>query len=359
MSLVGLGFTTSDASTGKRLQCDVTIYGGNDLNSRGATDSKEAFAFTNVGSGSGHIVISRKGYITRDIPCKFPIQANIDFPMIPDGSPIDNELHLEVKGNDFVDKNGNPTCYNGIDQFIAFRMWLDNRINELDTLIQESHEFRFNWWRVFFQGSKQQNTIFDLNPNESNYYNQVRLFADYLNKNGIGLLAEIYVDNQDVQSPLSHWTRMADLLRGSITILSGGNEWPKNGFDPQSLSHPNMICSRGSSTADDVTPQNGFTCASFHQRTDYSATIRDAVASSTFMNENGYTVLMMDEPTRFNLDGTNKSNYPDSKRLAFRLASCYRAMWSLVIFHNQSGQRGMLLTPELRIIAKEWMRGMI
>jgi hypothetical protein len=84
----------------------------------------------------------------------------------------------------------------------------------------------------------------------------------------------------------------------------------------------------------------------------------DAIASACYMDGQGYTVKMMDEPTRFNLDGSNKSNFPDSKRLAFQLARCYSAKWALAVFHNQSGQRGMLLTDPLREIASEWVRGL-
>lgn len=281
------------------------------------------------------------------------------FTPVPQPSPVPAGLHLEVRGNDFVDTAGQPTCYSGVDQFQAFRMWLDGRTAELEALVAESLEFNFQWWRVLFMGSKAQNTLFDLSPAEPNYYPQVRPFADWLNQHGIGLLATIGADNQDVQAPMpEHWVNMADLLRGSVTIYDGGNEAPKNGFDPQAIPNPNMIWSRGSGLADEVTSQNGATCASFHQRTDHPKTMDDAVASVSYMRQNGYTVLMMDEPTRFDQDGSNKSGVPDSPRFAFQLASIYRAMWSLAVFHNGAGQRGQLMSPELRAIASEWARGL-
>lgn len=267
-------------------------------------------------------------------------------------------VHLEVRGKDFVDKDGNPACYSGVDQFQAFRMFRDKRFAELEALVAESHEFGFVWWRVLMMGSKAQNTLFDLSPSEPGFYDDVRPFADWLNVRGIGLLAEVYADNQDVKADCpGHWQRMASLLRGSVTILSGGNEWQKNHFDPQALTDPGMVWSRGSGTADAITPQNGAPCASFHQRVDWPATMMDAVASEVFMEDHGYTICMMDEPTRFD-DGSNKSGVPDSVRFAFVLARIYGALWDLVVFHNYCGQRAMLLTPNLRVVAAAWQKGL-
>lgn len=286
------------------------------------------------------------------------VRASDEWKVVHAPPPVIAPVHLEARGSDFVDAAGRPTCLSGKDQFIAFRMWLDGRHDELEALVAESHEFNWTIWRIFFQGSKAQNTIFDLSPTEPGYYENVRPFADWLNARGIGLLAEIFVDNQDVRSPYSHFDHMADLLRGSATILSGGNEAPKNGFDPQALRDPGMLWTRGSGLADEVTPQNGATAASFHQRTDYPATIMDAAASAVFMRDHGYTLLMMDEPTRFDQDGSNKSHVPDSPRFAFRLASIYRAMWNLVVFHDGAGQRGQLMAPPLREIAAQWALGL-
>lgn len=283
-------------------------------------------------------------------------------PPLPTPHPGYAPLHLEVRGADFVDASGAPTCYSGVDMFPAFRMWLDGRIAELEALRAESLEFGFVWWRVFFQGSKAQNQIFDLSPNESDYDAEVPRFLDWAGSGGTGILGDVFVDNQDLKTPYSQFSRMADHFRNRRHILSGGNEAPKNGWDPAQLPNPGggVVWSRGSSLADEVTPPNGATCASFHQRTDFPKTLLDAVASAVEMSVvlPGYGVIMCDEPTRFNFDGTNKSGVPDSPRFALSLALCYRACWDLVIFHNQAGQRGQLMTPELRTIAAQWARGL-
>jgi len=76
------------------------------------------------------------------------------------------------------------------------------------------------------------------------------------------------------------------------------------------------------------------------------------------MEQHGYTVCLMDEPTRFDADGSNKSGVPDSARFAFSLARIYGALWDMAIFHNSCGQRGQLYTPDLRVVAASWQKGM-
>jgi hypothetical protein len=275
--------------------------------------------------------------------------------------PVPNPFtppHLEILNNDFVDADGNAICHRGKDQIIAFRMWLDGRTADLEALVAESQKFNFKWWKVQFAGSKAQNTIYDLNPNESNYYDQVRPFATWLNSKGIGLLAIIYVDNQDVLAPLEHWLKMCERFRGTVTIPVGFNEVSKNKstFGADALQDPGgMIWSRGSDLADVLVPQAGAPVADFHQRTDWPATIMDAVASEVFMESHGYTVCVMSEPTRFD-DNSNKSGVPDSVHFARALGLIYEAMWDMVVFHDYFGQRGMLMSPNVQLVAAAWQQ---
>ncbi len=377
MSLTGNGFTTSNAVTGQRIACNVHLFqpwpqpDGVGLNSTGATQVDRSaggdpgFYFGNTGIGPGHITISKDGYETLELDVTFPLPTNIDYKITPTGGPAPTPpqtLHLEVKGINFVDAEGRPTCLSCVDQFQALRLFLDGRFSNLEALVEESHEFHFQYWRIFGMGAKSENTLFDLSPSEPGYYDALYQLARWLNARGIGLLFECYADNQVVGAGPEHWTRCADALRGTVTILSGGNEHEKNGFDPQTLSDPGMIWSRGSALADTLTPQNGATCASFHQRTDYPKTLYDATASVLYMESEGYTVCLMDEPTRFNVDGTTKSDPLDNgltaEHFAWQLGKVYSAMWDLACFHNQAGQRGQLMSPPLRAMAAEWARGM-
>lgn len=270
------------------------------------------------------------------------------------------QLHLEVRSNDFVDAAGSPTCYSGIDRFNVPRMWLDGRYAEVDKLIDEQLALDMNWSRMLFMGSKRQNTIFDLSPDEPGFDQMVVEVTDHHNQRGVGIFGDVFADNQDLNKPMSHFRRMTDLWQGKIVIASGGNEAPKNGWDPQALPAPGggLVWARGSSLADQLIEQSGATAACFHQRTDFPATIMDAVASEVYMASHGYTVCMCDEPTRFDQDGTNKSGVPDSPRFALALGLIYRAMWDLVVFHCNSGQRGELMSPALRAAAEGWARGL-
>lgn len=363
--LVGNGLTTTDAKTGLRIAANVVVHGDDDLNSTGATSvladgADMGFAFFNCGAGPGKLTLSKAGYETRTFEVVFPLPTNINYELTPTHSAAPG-LHLEVRGNDFVDAQGQPTCYSGVDRFNVFRLWLDGERGRIDDLIGEQLELGMNWSRIFFQGDKSQNQIFSLSPNEPRYWDQVRPCLEYHNSKGVGVLAEVCADNQIERVPEEpRFGRFCDLSRGLIVIPSGGNEAGKNGFDSQAFRDPGpgVVWSRGSGLADEVTPQNGAPCASFHQRTDFPVGMMDAVASVVYMEAHGYTVCMMDEPTRFDQDGSNKSGVRDSVRFAHQLGSIYGCLWDLAIFHCGSGQRGQLMTPALREIAAAWARGM-
>lgn len=379
---VGNGLTVVNAKTRERIACNVFAMAkdpdGNDLNATFATmvpgttppefalpNVDPGFAFFVTAKGPGRLAFIKQGYTSRLVLVNFPIDTNREFELEPEAGsspqPVPSSaLHLEVRGHDFVDANGKPTCYSCIDRFNVPRMWMDKRFAEIDALIDEQLKLDMNWSRMLFMGHESQNTIFSLSPDEPGFDQMVIELTDHCNQRGVGILGEVFADNQVVGQPMSHFRRMTDLWQGKIVIASGGNEWPKNGFDPQALQLPGggMVCSRGSSLADELTPQNGATCASFHQRTDSPTMQRDTVASAVEMMIQGYTVIMCDEPTRFNFDGSNKSNVPDSPRLALMLAAVYSAYWDLADFHHQAGQRGMLMDATGLAIAEQWQRGM-
>src|SRR5262245_15611216 len=130
---------------------------------------------------------------------------------------------LVIRGRDFIDMTTNERIVlNGCDQFCALRMFIENK--PLDDLLDESVTLGFNVWRVFGQGSKQQNQIMDLQPASlPNYLTAVRDFATLLNKHGIIPLFTIFVDNQDVKSPVNLFTDVAKALSATTALVSGGN----------------------------------------------------------------------------------------------------------------------------------------
>jgi hypothetical protein len=185
--------------------------------------------------------------------------------------------------------------------------------------------------------------------------------VNLLNARGIVLLAVVLADCQDVLvTPLEqqgHWLRVAERLRGSGTLLSGGNEWAKNHFDPGNLSDPGMLWSRGSDVENKqpFAPYGAF--CEFHGVRHLPTALTDAVSSAVFLYEHGVDrPLIADEPPRFGTDGSG-SEYLDP-RLAWRFARHFATEWAGAVFHSRSGQRSELMDPVTRACAVAWCRGM-
>jgi hypothetical protein len=272
---------------------------------------------------------------------------------------------LAIQQGDFVDQEGRRRVLCGTDQFCAYRLFLDQRHEDLAVLIDESVELGFDCWRVFGMGSQRQNKILELNPQEPGYYEGLRAFAELLNLHGIVPLFTVFVDAQDIMpgglGHHDHWHRVADELRGTETILSGGNQYPKNGFDPFALADPGMIWSRGSSTADppvfEPKPHGASVCE-FHPRRDYPAMMMDTVASAVTIQTRDRVLepLIISEPIGCSLEV--KDGRAKNPRLFWRLARHYATECAGAVFHNDYGMRGQLMPEEIRDCAVGWVDGM-
>jgi len=269
-------------------------------------------------------------------------------------------LQLAVRGADFVHADGSRRVFCGTDQFTAFRLFLDGV--DLTPLLMESQALGFDLWRVFLMGSVHQNGILQLSPSDSGYADALRMFADVVNAAGIVLLATVFVDAQDIMPAvgqrIDHWHRVADRLRGTQTLLSGGNEWSKNGFNPGELTDPGLLWSRGSDVGDAAPYRPYGSFAEFHPRRDLPAALMDTVASPVFIRgKNSLTgPLLIDEPPRMGLDGS-APEYADPA-VCWKFARHYATECSGAIFHARPGQRGQLMDPVTRACAEAWVRGM-
>lgn len=278
--------------------------------------------------------------------------------------PRSTSLHLEVQGTNFVDEAGARRVWCGTDQFVAYRQFLDGV--DLDPLFTESRELGFDMWRVFMMGSERENHILELSPAEDRYYGQVRAFADLVNAHGLVLLATVFVDAQNVMAAVNdqriHWSVMAEKLRGTATLLSGGNQFPKNGWDPSELTDPGMIWSRGSSTADPdpfVPKPNGASFMEFHGRRDYPAMMLDAVASPVTLQTRDRLLvpLIMSEPIGHAEAAKTNSRNADPQ-ISWRLARHFSTECAGAVFHNDAGMRGQLMGPVTHACAEAWQKGM-
>lgn len=264
---------------------------------------------------------------------------------------------LVPSGPYFVDGSGQRVVINGTDQFTALRQFIDGV--DIAPLIRESRALGFNCWRIFCQGSIAQNGILNLFPQQiANYYTLLAEGVRRLNDAGIVPLLTVFVDNQDVQLGNDHWVRVAVAVRPFTVLLSGGNEWSKNGFKPPSLPDPGLpLWSRGSDVGDVAPPApNGATFSEFHPRRDFPKSLDDSVASATFLMQNGFQRLIADEPPRMGTDGSDPV-YADPHS-CWRFARHYATEWAGAVFHSRSGQRGVVMDDVTLACAKEWCRGM-
>lgn len=266
-------------------------------------------------------------------------------------------VHLEQRGIDFVDEYGKRTVLPGIDMFPALRFYLDGGPAALQPFFDESARVGMKVWRVWSQGSRAQNNFLDLSPKEAGYYDRIGPFIDACNKGGIVPLLTCFVDNQDVKSPVSHWSELTARGKGKPVLWSGGNQYPKNGFDPWALPNPGsgFIWSRGSSTDDEMTNPKGAPAGELHAtRQSFDRALMDATASPPTMRkpENGYGMCWMTEGNPFGDDkGYNEFQ-------AWCLGRGYSILWALAIFHNRQSQFGKLMTDKTAREAAAWSKGM-
>lgn len=266
-------------------------------------------------------------------------------------------IHLERRGNDFVDASGERMVIPALDQFPAFRLYRDNGPDALAPLFEESTRLGFKAWRMWSQGSKKQNTFLDLSPKESGYYDDIRPCTDLLNSKGIIPLWTIYLDNQDLASPLSHWSAFSERLVGSSSLLSGFNQWSKNKstFDPWALPDPGhgLIWSRGSDIEDTETEPRGAPASELHAtRNSFERALMDATASPPEMRKHGSSMVWMTEGNPFG-DSRAYSEFE-----AWKLGRAYSIEWALAVYHNRQSQFGKLMEDGTAKSGAAWVKGM-
>ncbi len=296
----------------------------------------------------------RYGTVTRQVTAHALREHDIDLVV-----PVVAPWPLYSRGRYFVNAHGQRTMLVGQDAFMDFRLFLDGGEAALLPLFAEGQALGFNFRRVFFMGAKSQNTIMDLHPHEAGYYDAVRPSVDLANAHGFIVLATIGVDNQVIGMGYDHWSQMADRLRGSATIYSGGNEASKNGFDRAKVPDPQMPWwSRGSGQGNEL-PAVPATTMEFHPIRQMPTALRDTVASPTEIYDVQHfpeVPLIIDEPPRFGTDGSGVE-YLDPD-LAWRFARHYATECAAAVFHARAGQTGVLMDAVTRACAEAWVLGM-
>jgi len=252
--------------------------------------------------------------------------------------------------------------YPAIDGFDDVWFAVNNRSAELNALMRESQQLGFQVRRIWCMGDAGQNQVFSLYPQTTpRYMDIVRALVGYQNSFGIIPLLTAFVDAQVVMpnpgQRQAFWRDLnAGLVGSGVYLMSGGNQYPKNGFDPWTdLSDPGhgVIWSRGSSTDDLQTPPKGAPASELHAtRNSFDRALMDSTASPPNMRANGAGMVWMTEGNPFG----DANGY--SAEQAWKLGRGYSIDWALAVFHNRQSQRGQLMTEETARAAAEWVRGM-
>lgn len=274
-------------------------------------------------------------------------------------------LHLEQRGNDFVDASGKRIVFAGIDGFDDLFYRVNGRESELDALMAESQQAGFTVRRIWCMGDALENTVFSLYPqNIPHYFDYVRGLVEYENQRGAIPLLTGFVDAQRVMPEASRrqrfWRDLNEALLGSgLYLMSGGNQWSKNGFNPWTdISDPGhgVIWSRGSNTDDAITKPEGAPASELHAtRNSFDRALMDSTASPPFMrlpSSGGAGMVWMTEGNPF---GDANGYTPEQ---AWQLGRGYSILWALAVFHNRQSQRGQLMHDDTAACAREWVRGM-
>ncbi len=262
-------------------------------------------------------------------------------------APPVSAIHLEQRGNDFVDAAGQRIVFCGIDGFDDLWFRTQGREAELDALLKESQALKAKVRRIWCMGDAGENQVFSLYPqNVSQYSDQLRSLVAYENGFGVIPLFTVFVDAQRVMPTQADrqrfWVQLCEALAGSgAYLLSGGNQYPKNGFDPWAdLASPaGVIWSRGSSTDDLQTAPRGAPASELHAtRNAWPRALMDTTASPPFMrSDGGSTMVWMTEGNPFGDGGAYTAPQ------AWQLGRGYSIDWALAIYHNRQSQRGQLM----------------
>lgn len=280
-----------------------------------------------------------------------PADPNRPMDIVLDGlEPLVAPLSFTARGRYLYDAGGKRTVLRGTDQFMALRQVADGI--DITPYLRESNELGINLWRVFFMGSKPQNQVMDLNPTDPGIRQLMRPLANTLNQHGIVLLATVNVDSDhvvpEVPRKIENWHAVAGELAGTVSALSAGNEWRKNGFFPGDFTDPGvgLPWSRGSDLSEgdnEHAPYRPYgTFAEYHPiRT--LRTRQDTVASPLYIFEERSlnAPLWCDEPPRMGFD----ASMPECADPDFcgQLARAWSVYYSAVVFHNRFGQSGRLM----------------
>lgn len=323
-------------------------------NAAGDFDTGDPAQGLGLGPGDYIITASKAGFVTDNYNGQ---PVHILFPGTINRALQQSVSSLGALGR-WITVRDKRTPFIGIDGFLDFRMFLDGR--DLTPFFTEAVNLGFNGRRVWFMGAISQNTVMQLDPREPSFYDRVRAYVQAANAAGLIIFGDIFVDNQVIGMGYNHASKMADLVRGTDFIFSGGNEASKNGFERAKVPNPQMPLWTAGSEQQNGLPEvsTGATVMTFHGVRQWPTSIRDAVASPTEIYDvKGFPniPLIFDEMVKMGPDGSDRCDQPE---VCFRFGRHWGAEGAGVVFHNFRAQRGQLLTDADKRCADGLVRGM-
>lgn len=251
--------------------------------------------------------------------------------------------------------NGKPAVWAMMTGFCDYKLFLDGGVGAIAPQLQQARDLGCQGRRVL--GMMAYVTTFLPQSYGSRFYDALPDFANVLASYGQRLHFDVFADAQVVMpnrdQQLAHWARTCDKLRPIESVVIGaGNEWPKNGFDPDSLPYPGVLSSQGSTTSDAAPPMPGWGIRCWHGRRDYPKVYMSAddmiyVALGIREGQGQYAPVgpaVHDEPIGFaevDIPGRRSTD----PRLAEAMALTGMAFGAGATFHVESGIFSRLLGP--------------
>lgn len=241
--------------------------------------------------------------------------------------------------------------------FCDYQLWLAGRQADCRALWSQARDLGSNGRRVL--GMMHYITRFY--PQEHpNYLSELQPFARAAAEYRQRLHFDVFADNQEVRLGQSFWQQVREQLEPIESVLLGlGNEWPKNGFDPNAFSRPGVIASQGSTTSDAAPPMPGWGVRMWHGRRDYPKVFMsfdDGIYVGRGLDGDGHQYapvapIVHDEPMGF-----AEVDIPGRRSTDPILAQCLmltgRAYGAGATFHSEDGIFSRLLGPQQQTCAR-------
>ena len=265
---------------------------------------------------------------------------------------------ITTSGRDFI-ADGQPIVTCGASNFLLFQRYLEG--HDIEPLLYPG----FNSYRITLSMKYIPNLhgLKDLRPeNYPGFFGHLGNFCDRLNVQGKYVESTILCDQQsDLLNTTKDWQRgfvrdCVDVLREktNASVVSLGNEFSKNGFDPNDFQKPlGVVFSFGSALSDEAPPRpSDSDWREWHGRRDWPKVflaaedmwfVREGIeaVNGTFKQVRPPAPARHNEPVGFGPE----PNRSQDLELARVTALASRAFGNDAVFHSSEGVASLPFSP--------------